>query len=394
MKLVEYLLVIFSIITSGSLIYMTHNDDLILIFYFLFSLASFIILKVKHFNKFFFYYALLVISFLIVHHLYISTSASLNKYIGTIIKVTTFLLVITIIGKRRLLIIYPQIMFVLCAFNLIFYLDHVYFYSISQPLSSLFSQLTTWSLNMYYENYVFYVKPVYSLTFDKVQTDFIKNSGIFGEGGLYQYFVCIALTINLFYNKKSISDYYNLIFIISIITTYSTVAYINLFFIILAKIYDPRKRTLFFLMSPLILGGAYIFFNQPTIYNKLFNVNSMDFIISTQRRMLDTFLDLKIIQDQPLLGIGLDNFEIYKSYVNQYSAGGASSSNGLLNYIAGVGIIGAFISFYPFFMFGIKSKKKFMLMLCNIFSGLSQGIIMTPVFFLSMSLLYTKKARS
>ena len=393
MKLVEYLLVVFSIITSGSLVYMTHNDDLILISYFLFSLASFIILKVRHFNKFFFYYALLVVSFLIVHHLCISTSATLNKYIGTIIKVLTFLLVITIIGKEKLLIIYPQTMFILCTFNLIFYLDHVYFYSISQPFSSLFSQLTTWSLNMYYENYIFYVKPVYSVSFG-AQSDFTKNSGIFGEGGLYQYFVCIALIINLFYNKKSIFDYSSLIFIISIITTYSTVAYINLFFIIIAKIYDPRKRILFFLFSPLILGGAYIFFNLPTIYNKLFNVDSMDFIISSQRRMIDTFLDLKIIQDKPLLGIGLDNMEIYKSYVAQYSVGGASSSNGLFNHIAGVGIIGAFISLYPLFMFGVKSKKKFMLFFCNILSGLSQGIIMTPVFFLSMSLLYTKKARS
>tara|TARA_A100000164_G_C21868035_1_gene753607 strand:+ start:85 stop:1206 length:1122 start_codon:yes stop_codon:yes gene_type:complete len=372
---------------------MTHNDDQILIFYFLFSVASFILFKVKYFDKFFFYYALLVVSFLVVHHVCISTSSTLNKYIGTIIKILTFLLVITIVGKRKLLIIYPQIMFVLCAFNLIFYLDHVYFYSISQPLSSLFSQLTTWSLNIYYENYIFYAKPVYSVTFDKVQTDFTKNSGIFGEGGFYQYFICLALIINLFFNKKSISDYHNLIFIIAIITTYSTVAYINLFFIVLAKIYDPRKRVFFFLMSPIILFGTYIFFNQPTIYNKLFNVDSMDFIISTQRRMIDTFLDLKIIQDQPLLGIGLDNKEIYKTYVSQYSVGGASSSNGLFNYIAGVGIIGAFISLYPFFMFGVDSKKKFMLLLCNIFSGVSQGVLMTPIFFLSMSLLYTKKVR-
>jgi len=110
--------------------------------------------------------------------------------------------------------------------------------------------------------------------------------------------------------------------------------------------------------------------------------------------MIDIFLHLKIIKDKSLLGIWLDNTEIYKSYVSQYSVGGESSSSGLLSYIVGVGIIGGFISLYPFVMFGVESKKKFMLMFCNILSGISQGILMTPVFSLSMSLLYTKKARS
>ena len=390
MKIVEYCLVVFSIITSGSLVYMTHNDDLILIINFLFALVAFLIVKIKHFNRFYFYYALLVVFFLVIHFLYAPNSASLVKYIGTSLKVITFLLVITIVGQKNFLTIYPKTMFVLCSINLIFYFDHVYLFSVSQPISSLLSQLTTWSGNIYYENYIFYVKPVYSVTFDTVVNVINKNSGIFGEGGLYQYFINIALAISIFYNKKSIFHYQNIVFIFSIITTFSTIAYLNLFFIVLINLYNPRNKIMLFFLFPFILAGSFMFFNLPVIYNKFFNVESYDFIISTQRRMIDTMIDLKIIQDQPFLGIGLGNFEDYNVYTSQFSLGGASSSNGILNYIAKVGLIGTFISLYPFFIFGLRSKKKIAILICNILTGLTQGIIMAPVFLLSASLFYEK----
>ena len=105
--------------------------------------------------------------------------------------------------------------------------------------------------------------------------------------------------------------------------------------------------------------------------------------------MLDTWIDMLVIKDRPILGIGLGNIELY----NQYKAGlstGQSSSNGILEHIRNVGFVGTMILFYPFLFFGMKSKNSLMVVFCNITSGLTQGIIMTPVFLLSMLMIYKK----
>jgi hypothetical protein len=299
-------------------------------------------------------------------------------------------LVLTILGQKRFLAIYFKSMFVLCALNLLLYIDHAFLYSISQPISSLFKQLTTWSGNVLYENYIFLAKPVYGVTFDYTIPSFIKNPGIFGEGGYYQYFVNIALIISLFYYKKPIFSIYSIIFVLSILTTYSTVGYLILFIIILNKILNKIKLYDAIKIIPIVFICSFYFLKSPTIYNKLLNVNSTEYLVSTQRRILDTTIDLAIIQDQPLLGLGHGNSMGYKVYKNQYG-GGESSSNGLLSHIAEFGIIGMFITLYPFIYFRFKSKKKYMIILCNILTAFSQGIIMTPIFLFSMSLLNEKE---
>ena len=111
---------------------------------------------------------------------------------------------------------------------------------------------------------------------------------------------------------------------------------------------------------------------------------------STQRRILDTVVDYSIIKDYPALGIGLGNQEIWQSYSDQLS-GGTSSSNGLTNYLAKIGLLGFLITLYPFMWFRLKDKMNQMILLCSIFSILAQNIVLSPIFLLSMSLLNQKR---
>ena len=105
---------------------------------------------------------------------------------------------------------------------------------------------------------------------------------------------------------------------------------------------------------------------------------------------MDTIIDYNIIKEQPILGIGLGNIEEYKEYSSQY-AGGGSSSNGLSNYIAKIGLLGFIITLYPFIFINIKRKKNKIILLCNGLTLITQGIIFTPIFLLSMSLLNQKE---
>jgi hypothetical protein len=101
-------------------------------------------------------------------------------------------------------------------------------------------------------------------------------------------------------------------------------------------------------------------------------------------------IDTTIIKDYPALGIGLGNQEIWESYSVQLS-GGTSSSNGLTNYLAKIGLLGFLITLYPFMWFRLKDKLNQMILLCNLLSILAQGFILTPIFLLSMSLLNQKR---
>ena len=127
------------------------------------------------------------------------------------------------------------------------------------------------------------------------------------------------------------------------------------------------------------------------ITTKFFLTDSNAFT-STQRRIMDTIIDYNIIKEQPILGIGLGNMKEYKAYSAKY-AGGSSSSNGLTSYISGIGLLGVIITLYPFIFINIKRKKNKIILLCNILTIITQGIIFTPIFLLSMSLLNQKEIK-
>ena len=385
---IEHSLVIFSILASGSLIYVSYNDDLFLIIYFLICLIAFALRKKHRLSKYYFHYTLICIVYLLLHPFLLNNYSIINKNFGYLIRIVSFLLVISILGYQKFSLLYVKTMLLFCCLNLILYLDQILLFSISDPLASLFPLLTTWDGNVFYENYIFFVYPIkgtegfFNLT--------IRNPGIFGEGGLYQYFLNLALIMNLYVHKRPVFSFINGIFVISIITTFSTVGYI-IMIIVLANIVigesseRHKHRALnFLIISPFVL----YFLFSPVVVDKLFNKESTAFF-STQRRVLDTVIDYNVIKDNPILGIGLGNLETWRSYSFRFG-GGAASSNGILNYLSKIGVIGFLITLYPFMKFDLKQKKNKMILLCNIFSTLSQGLVLTPVFLLSMSLLNQK----
>jgi O-antigen ligase len=222
-------------------------------------------------------------------------------------------------------------------------------------------------------------------------SSFIRNIGIFWEGGAYQYFLNIALIFSLYVKKNPVFSFPNWILVISIITTFSTTGYLIMAVVLASIVMGKSSKRMFFvktlIMIPLILSVLF----SPVIFNKLFDTDSREYQGSTSRRILDTVIDSTIIKDYPALGIGLGNQEIWESYSAQLS-GGTSSSNGLTNYLAKMGLLGFLITLYPFMWFRFKNKMNQMILLCNILSILAQNIMLTPIFLLSMSLLNQKRS--
>ena len=385
-NLINYTLVIFSIIVSGSLFFSSFNDDLILVFYFCLSLAGLALIKNPTIKKYFLTYALIASSYLILQPLLLNNLNGININFGYVLRVFSFLFVISIIGYDTFSKTYVKVLTVFCCLNLILYIDQVLLFKIMRPLPGY---LTTFDGNVLYQNYVFYVKQTVSLTYENFDpTTWIKNPGIFGEGGLYQYFLNLALIINLSINHKNFFTFSNVIFIISILTTFSTVGYIIMIGILFMVFFNNPKTSYkplkFILLSPII----FLILSSYTISSK-FKIDNTAFF-STQRRVLDTIIDANVILNNPIFGIGLGNIKEWKNYSDKFM-GGSSSSNGFTNYISKVGFFGFFFTLYPFFISRINSKKNILILFCNGLTLITQGIVFSPIFLLSMSLLKTRE---
>ena len=388
-SLIEHLLVLMSILASGSLYYTSYSNPFLLL-YFSICISTLPLLKKFNLSKYYFFYALISICFLLLHPLLLGNLDIPSIYFGYCIRIACFLIVISILGHHNFSLTYLRIMLFLCSLNLILYISNVYLFQYSQSLPSLLPDLRTWD-DFTFKNYIFYFAPTGIDGNNAVAySSFIRNTGLFWEGGAYQYFLNLALILSLYIKKNPIFSFPNWIFVISILTTFSTTGYLIMAIVFASIMMGKSSKRMFFvkilIMIPLVLSVLF----SPVILNKLFDTDSREYQGSTQRRILDTVIDSTIIKDYPALGIGLGNQEVWESYSAQLF-GGTSSSNSLTNYLAKVGLLGFLITLYPFMWFRLKDKMNQMILLCNIFSLLAQNFILTPIFLLSMSLLNQKR---
>ena len=384
---IEHLLVLMSILASGSLYYSSYSNPFLLL-YLAICMGAFILLKKFTLSKYYLRYALLSVGFLLIHPLLLGNFDIANIYFGYAIRITCFLFVISILGYQKFPLIYLRIMLFVCFFNLIIYISNVYLFQFSQSVPSFLPNLESWD-GYTFKNYIFYFARIGMDGNSVPHSSFIRNIGIFWEGGAYQYFLNIALILSLYVKKNPVFSFPNWIFVISIITTFSTTGYLIMAVVLASTVMGKSSKRMFFvkilITIPLLLTVLF----SPVIYNKIFDTDSREYQGSTQRRVLDTIVDYNVFKDKPLLGIGLGNLEGWQSYSDQFF-GGTSSSNSLTNYLAKIGLLGFLITLYPFMRFDLKDKMNQMLLLCNILSILSQNFMLTPIFLLSMSLLHRK----
>jgi len=386
-SLIEHLLVLMSILASGSLYYSSYSNPFLLL-YFSICIGAFILLKKFTLSKYYFHYALLSIGFLLVHPLLLGNFDMPNIYFGYSIRIACFLFVISILGHQKFSLTYLRVMLFVCFFNLILYISDVYLFQFSQLLPSFLPDLESWDTYTF-KNYIFYVTPIGMDGLSVSHSSFIRNIGIFWEGGAYQYFLNIALILSLYVKKNPIFSFPNWILVISIITTFSTTGYLIMAVVLASIVMGKSSKRMFFVKILIIIPLLLTVLFSSVIYNKLFDADSTEYIGSTQRRILDTVVDHNVFRDNPLLGIGLGNLEGWESYSAQLS-GGTSSSNSLTNYLAKIGLLGFLITLYPFMRFDLKDKMNQMILLCNILSVLTENFMLTPIFLLSMSLLHQK----
>ena len=225
--------------------------------------------------------------------------------------------------------------------------------------------------------------------------EFIRNSGPFWEPGAFSGFLIVALIFNLLIEQK-IKTKKNILFILAIITTFSTTGYIAMFLLLIGFILIGRKvSTKLFATASLTAIFIFSFFNlyflSSKIADNILYSQTSNPTYAFRTRLISAEVDIYDVINYPLSGRGRFQATRFdsKDPVLRHR------NNGVTGLAAEFGVIGFIFYFFTmyksFLAFCVNKKTKpifALFIMAVIFTiGFSQYYFMKP-FFIALSMLF------
>jgi len=312
-KFIDYLL-IFLIIAFSGFPFFTSNSYYILI-PFIFSLYIFLNRRqkfTKGFLKVFFFLSIIIVAQIIFSNFF-PVETTISFYIRFLYAYFTVKIV-----NENFDIIYVNILYYLTIISFVFFIPSFIFPSFEQflitELSPLFTQTRLYSIYEYTPNII-----LYNINTGQGTWEFFRNSGPFWEPGAFSGFLLLALLFNIIRENKVYTKK-NIIFILGILSTFSSSGYIALgsVFLTFMVLNKGLFRKIILLPSLIILFWiAYFnltFLNEKIDYQYL-AASEGDVTYTQRNRFISAYLDMQDILANPILGIG-------RSYEIRYSVYG------------------------------------------------------------------------
>ena len=333
----DYLLVFMMIATSG-IMFFYKNDEYIIIG-FLISAILFVYRK----HQFTTTIAIILILFLSLELLQMLwyRNFSVKTSIGTAARLLFAFFVIKVVNKK-FVSSYVNILYFLALVSFFFYLlifiPPVTTYIINS-ITPLFKPLFPIAEGRYQ-----YMPNVIIYNYNLEHVQWLRNSGPFWESGVFSIYLNIALMLNTIamgtlFNRK------NIVFILAILTTFSTTGYIALFFFVLMYYLFDRKVK-YKLIYLIIFGtvAVYAYYNVAFLSSKVED-NIARSERSTGTRFGSALADLKLFAKQPILGYG-------RSILNRFGTTDMADfmhrNNGVTGLLTQYGLI-IFIVYFLFY---------------------------------------------
>ena len=228
---------------------------------------------------------------------------------GTFINYGLIIIIITIpyfvleIVGYKFTTYYVNITYFFAIIGLIFYTLSIFypaFYSYTETIAPRFGTDPTIVVE---ENFIIYA-------FERKLTNYLRSPGPFWEPGAYATFLIIALVFNIIENKK-LFNIKNIVFVIAIVTTFSSAGYLSLFLLLIVYLlFAEKKYSKKIIYLPIILiGFAYLFLKLDFLSDKLTTRYEAEAYSSlntpTAGRILGARKSLLTISRHPLFGRGL-----------------------------------------------------------------------------------------
>ena len=285
------------------------------------------------------YRAIIIILFFISFQFIHSIIFELNNIVTTI-KVLLFYLYAYFVVKslnKDFISILINTMYFLSVVSLIFYS-----LSFIRPLESILYEfaLKIFSLQKDFNNYSTPTLLVYTFDpeFHFSNSIMLRNAGFTWEAGSFAFFINITLFFHIVQNKISINDIFqdkiSIIFMIALISTFSTSGYLILSLILFYISYSTKRFAKFGFIV-LIITIVYIAYNKlDFLGNKIENQISVSEI--TQNRFGSLLLDWQDIKQRPFTGWSRDEKVLFGRYAYTYHS---HRPNGISNMIRVNGIV-------------------------------------------------------
>jgi hypothetical protein len=239
----------------------------------------------------------------------------------------------------------------------------------------------------------FYLSTENLIIFNLGQIYFHRNSGFYWEPGTHGGFLCLALFLNLFHRKEKLTSKYNILFMVTILTTLSTTTYLALFFILIAYLRDfflKRPWISLFLLMLIGLGGFMAYKNLDFLNKKIdASIEKSHSNSPGESRFGSLLADVDLVRDNPFIGSGRNiEMKFGKNFYN-ISWKALHRNNGIGVLLSSYGVLFIFYFFYlnwlSFFRLLGNKVNATMLLILVLIIGFSEDYFF-KAFFISMTL--------
>ncbi len=379
-------LFIYLLIGFSGINFFFYNKNLLVTYFLLLSIIFF--LKVKKIHRLYALYIFLVL-ILTISQYYLFNYFALRSLISTIILISCGYFIVKIVGSNYIKY-YINIIYYLAFLNLIIYIFSLLFPGFFRLLNFLPILLKTDTIEN--QNFLIYTvesSQIYGL---------FRNSGFVYEPGIYACFLIPALFFNSIQTRKLFTRK-NIIFFISILSTFSTAGYSALIIFLLGFITIIKNKPVYYLLIPFIIWIAFIGFTNLNFMEvkiqeqiEISGIREGDY--SNKGRIGSALIDWKSIVQYPFTGKGrnkITRFDYYQINSGDVPENIRHRTNGLFDLMAEFGIpfafiylLSIFISMKKYSIYHLINKKiAYIALMLIIILGFSQTIFMRP-FFLSL----------
>lgn len=206
----------------------------------------------------------------------------------------------------EILEVFTNIMFLIACISLFFFV-FASGLNLIEPSAYYSDAEVNWGVQDYYNFNYIYCEGQRILAFGY---NGVRNTALFLEAPMFVYPLAIAIYYELFLRKASYRKYVLAVFVVAIITSFSTTGLLVLvavFYLKFYKLFMKSNFTKFILIPGLILvalsGAIYIFADK--VVNGTISVNA---------RFDDILTTIKCLIDNPVMGIGFENLDGLDQY--------------------------------------------------------------------------------
>lgn len=241
-----------------------------------------------------------------------------SSYLAWIIRLCLTFLIVQVVPRTKFMNYLVGIILFLAATSLVFFFLQPFLYNFYVSAPTLVNAGTA-----YYHNLWIWLSNYQAPD---------RNFGVFFEPGAYQLFLNLALLFVMtnHHMKNRVKIFSAAILTITVYTTYSTTGYIAMILVYATAVSATMKRMtgrnfIVFVFGVLLTGAAFVTFvlNNDVIVSK-FSVGQLNYR-SFQTRSTTLSLETEIIKNNPIFGVGIDDFELERidagSQIGAYTEG-------------------------------------------------------------------------